>query len=169
MHIAREAQKIVVLGYSGSGKSTLASRLAEEKHIPIMYLDSVHWLPGWQERPNEEMKKLVSQFLDNETSWVIDGTYSGILFERRLRESDCIIVLNTNRFTCLWHNLKRLLRYHNTTRPDLTQGCDEKIDAEFLWWLLWKGRSARKRLLFRNVATEYSDKCITVRNSKTIA
>jgi len=38
--------KIAVNGYSGSGKSTLARRLGELYQIPVLHLDTVHWLGG---------------------------------------------------------------------------------------------------------------------------
>ena len=52
--------KIAVIGYSGSGKSTLAKRISEEYSLPLLYLDTVHWLPDWCERDTEEAQKIVS-------------------------------------------------------------------------------------------------------------
>lgn len=46
--------KIAIIGYSGSGKSTLAQALAVAYNAPALYLDQVHWLPGWVERPAAE-------------------------------------------------------------------------------------------------------------------
>ena len=43
--------KIAILGTSGSGKSTLAKRLGERYGLPVLYMDTVHFLPGWVERP----------------------------------------------------------------------------------------------------------------------
>ncbi len=40
--------KIAVLGYSGSGKSTLARRLGEYFQVPVLHLDVVNFLPGWE-------------------------------------------------------------------------------------------------------------------------
>ena len=61
--------RIAVIGYSGSGKSTLAARLGAAYGVPVLHLDSVHWLPGWVERPREEEKALVRAFLDQNASW----------------------------------------------------------------------------------------------------
>ena len=66
--------KIAIVGYSGSGKSTLAKFLSEKLNLPVLYLDTVHWLPGWQERPKEETKAIVAKFLDENKGWVIDGS-----------------------------------------------------------------------------------------------
>lgn len=43
--------KIEILGTSGSGKSTLAKRLGETYGLPVLHMDTVHFLPGWVERP----------------------------------------------------------------------------------------------------------------------
>ena len=50
--------KIAVIGYSGAGKSTLAKALGERYGAEVLYLDQVHWLPGWRERPADEEEKL---------------------------------------------------------------------------------------------------------------
>lgn len=68
--------RIAIIGYSGSGKSTLAAQLGQSYGVPVLHLDSVHWLPGWVERAREEEKALVRAFLDQNESWVIDGNYS---------------------------------------------------------------------------------------------
>ena len=46
--------KIAILGTSGSGKSTLAKRLGERYGLPVLHMDTVHFLPGWVERPFAE-------------------------------------------------------------------------------------------------------------------
>ena len=47
--------KIAILGTSGSGKSTLAQTLGAAYHAPVLHLDTVHFLPGWVERPLDEL------------------------------------------------------------------------------------------------------------------
>lgn len=42
--------KMAVIGYSGSGKSTLAEYWGRGYHADVLYLDAVHWPPGWTER-----------------------------------------------------------------------------------------------------------------------
>ena len=42
--------KIAVIGYAASGKSTLAARLGEMTGCPVLFLDKVQFVPGWQER-----------------------------------------------------------------------------------------------------------------------
>lgn len=51
--------KIAILGTSGSGKSTLAKRLGERYGLPVLHMDTVHFLPGWVERPFAEEEAMV--------------------------------------------------------------------------------------------------------------
>ena len=84
--------KIAILGTSGSGKSTLAKRLGETYGLPVLHMDTVHFLPGWVERPFEEEETVIRRFLDeNAGGWVIDGNYAGFLQARRLEEADLIV------------------------------------------------------------------------------
>ena len=39
--------KILVLGFSGSGKSTLARNLSNHYNLPLLHIDSIHFLPNW--------------------------------------------------------------------------------------------------------------------------
>ena len=57
--------KIAILGTSGSGKSTLAQTLGAAYHAPVLHLDTVHFLPGWVERPLDEENAIVRRFLDH--------------------------------------------------------------------------------------------------------
>lgn len=94
--------KIAVIGYSGSGKSTLAAALGKEYGADVLHLDSVHFLPGWKERPDEEKRRVVEAFLDSHDSWVIDGNYTKLFYERRTEEADRIVMMLFGRFACLY-------------------------------------------------------------------
>ena len=59
-----EGKTVGLLGPSGSGKSTLAKRLGERYGLPVLHMDTVHFLPGWVERPFAEEEAIVRQFLD---------------------------------------------------------------------------------------------------------
>ena len=108
--------KISVLGYSGSGKSTLAKFLGEKYHADVLHFDAIHWLPGWQQNTPEEKLRLTAEFLDSHDSWVIDGNYSKYYLERRLEESDKIILMLFGRIPCLIRVIKRYFTYKGRTR-----------------------------------------------------
>lgn len=163
-----DRMKIAVMGYSGSGKSTFAKRVSKSLGIPALHLDSVYWDRGWTERDGEEARRLVREFLDNNSSWIIDGNYSKLYRERRLEEADRIILLLLGRFTCLWRVLKRWFTNRGSTREDMAEGCPEKIDLEFILWVLWKGRSAHKQNGLLKLRELYSDKVIVIRTQKEL-
>lgn len=160
--------KMAVIGYSGSGKSTLAAKLAQQQGIEALHLDTVFWLPGWEQRDRTEMRQLVGEYLDSHSDWVIDGNYSRILFERRIEEADRIILMQFSAFACLFRAWKRYRTYRGMTRSSMAEGCPEKMDAEFVRWLLWKGRTKKSRELLRGVQEQYPEKVIWIRNQRQL-
>ena len=137
-------KRVMIIGFSGSGKSTLARRIAELLGCEPTHMDKLHWLPNWTERSNDEKVELLSPILKRE-KWVIDGNYSKVLFEGRMFLADTIIFLDFNRFLCFWRIIKRRIMYNASTRPDMTEGCAEKLDFEFLKWVLSDGRKNRDK------------------------
>ena len=160
--------KIAVLGYSGSGKSTLAYKLGEQRGIEALHLDSVFWLHGWTHRSREEMRGIVGDYLDTRADWVIDGNYSKICFERRMEEADLIVLLQFSALNCLWRVWKRYQRNKGCTRPDMGEGCPEKLDGEFVRWILWKGRDQNTRNLMQSIREKYPEKVVWIRNQRQL-
>ncbi len=160
--------KIAVIGYSGSGKSTLAKFLAEAYGVKVLYLDTVHWLPNWVEREKSESRAIVEKFLNEESGWVIDGSYGALCFERRMDEADTIVFLNFNRFTCLRRALKRKKEYKGRSRESMTEGCNERMSAEFFWWLVFSGRTKKRKEKFKRLVLRYSQKTVVLKNQKQL-
>lgn len=150
--------KIAVIGYSGSGKSTLAKRISEEYSLPLLYLDTVHWLPDWVERDTEEAQRIVSDWMDSHDSWVIDGNYSKYSRERKFEEADYIVFLAFPRLRCLYRAWKRSREYIGKSRDSMTVGCNEKFDREFVLWILKNGRSGEIIKEYRDTGKRYKDK-----------
>ena len=88
---------VAIMGSSGSGKSTLTRKLAKKFQTDVLHFDTVQFLPDWGVRSDEEKKKLTEHFLNTHDSWVIDGNYSKLFYERRMAEADIIILLLFNR------------------------------------------------------------------------
>lgn len=160
--------KIAILGYSGSGKSTLARKLAALHGLPVLHLDAVMFLPGWQTRPQDEQLAIVQDFLDAHESWVIDGNYSDLWQTRRLEEADLVLLLLFNRFASLRRVALRYRRYRGKSRPDVASGCEEKLDAAFVRWVLWGGRTRRKRGNFERIRKNYGAKVVVLKNQRQI-
>lgn len=160
--------KIAIIGFSGSGKSTLAKIISEEYNIPVLHLDTVHHLPQWKERERESELEIVDSFICNNDSWVIDGNYNKVHFERRMEMADHIIYLRLGRLTCFFRAYRRYKKYKNKSRPDMTEGCEEKFDREFISWLLFTGRRRKRRSRFEDVAKRYADKVTVIKTQHQI-
>ncbi|MDO4167574.1 MAG: DNA topology modulation protein [Eubacteriales bacterium] len=161
-------QRNVIIGYSGSGKSTLAQTLGEKYHCEVLHLDCVHWLPGWQERDHTEQNAMISNFLDTHESWVIDGNYRATCYERRMNEATQIIFLDFPRHICLYRAIKRYISYRGKSRESMTEGCMEKIDLEFLWWILHKGRDQKHKKRYQYVCEKYAKKTVVLKNPRAV-
>jgi adenylate kinase family enzyme len=161
--------KIAIIGYSGSGKSTLAKHLGALYRLPVLHLDTLQFLPGWVERTREEKRADLARFLDeNEGGWVIDGSYLKILPERRFSEADRILFLDLPRLACLARVVRRYRTYRGKTRDSIAPGCPEKLDAEFLLWVLFRGRTGKKRRQFRDILAAYPEKVRLLRSQRDI-
>lgn len=160
--------KIAVLGYSGAGKSTLAAQLGQQLDLPVLHLDRVHWLPGWVEQEKETELEQAGQFLDTHDCWVVDGNYLSLWGERRLEEADLILMLQFSRWICLKRVLKRQRQNRGCSRPSMTQGCLEKLDREFLCWILRDGRNAAHREEYRGILARYPQKALRFTSPKAL-
>ena len=160
--------KIAIMGYSGSGKSTLAKELAQIYGADVLHFDSVQFLPGWKVRDEKEKRKMTEKFMDTHESWIIDGNYSKLCYERRMEEADEIVILLFNRFDCLCRAYRRYRQYKNTTRPDMAEGCNEKFDLAFIKWILWEGRSKRARARYGQAVSRYGTKTVVIKNQKQL-
>ena len=160
--------KIAIIGYSGSGKSTLARRLAEQYNLPVLHFDTVQFRPNWEIRPQESKEIMTKTFLDLHKDWVIDGNYSKLYYERRMQEADVIIQLRFNRFSSLYRVTRRYLTYKEGNRPDMAEGCKEKLDLEFITWVLWKGRTKESRQRYESVCARYPEKTIVIKNQRQL-
>lgn len=159
--------KIAVIGYSGSGKSTLARALGERYGIPVLHFDRVHWASGWQERDREEAHRLIHEFME-QPEWVIDGNYTKFEYERRMSEADEIVFLDLSRISCFFRAWKRFFQNRGRTRIDMGEGCLEKMDLEFIKWLLWKGRKTQKEKWLAAGLEKYLNKVTVLRSQKEI-
>ena len=150
--------KIAILGFSGSGKSTLAQTLGEITGAPVLHLDSVQFLPNWEVRDAAEKERMVEEFLDSHSAWIIDGNYRKLSYERRLLEADQIWILLFDRLTRLYRVCRRYRQDRGKNRPDMADGCPEKLDGEFLRWVLWKGCTPEIDQRMRDIVRQYPEK-----------
>ena len=136
-------ERIMIIGCGGSGKSTLARKLGEKTGLPVVHLDKLFWKPGWIESTKEEIDGKILEEIKN-PAWIMDGNYNRTL-ELRLQRCDTVIYLDFSRLTCLMGVLKRVLSTYGTVRPDMAEGCPERIDWEFLLWVWNFNRNKRRK------------------------
>ena len=127
----------MIMGCSGAGKSTLALELGRRLDLPVIHLDWHFWQTGWVETPKEDWADKVRVLLQ-EDRWIMDGNF-GSTMALRMAEAAVIVFLDFPRRICLRRVLWRWWTYRGRTRPDLPEGCPEKIDLEFLRWI-WNFR-----------------------------
>lgn len=159
--------KTAICGYSGSGKSTLARRIGEIEQVPVLYLDTVQFVENWQERNRDEARSIVKSFMEQE-NWVIDGNYTNFFYQERMEAADRILILVFNRFTCLYRAFKRYFRYRNQTRESMAEGCKEKIDLEFVLWILKNGRTRKKQEKLKELKRCYPEKVTILKNQRQL-
>lgn len=134
-------ERILIIGCGGAGKSTLARQLGEKLAIPVVHLDKLFWKPGWTERSDEEFDVLLEQELEK-PRWIMDGNFNRTM-PQRMGKCDAIIYLDFSRFACLRGVLKRVLTTYGKVRPDMGEGCPERIDFEFLKWV-WNFKKTKE-------------------------
>ncbi|QAS52610.1 topology modulation protein [Halobacillus litoralis] len=135
-------QRIMVLGVSsGVGKSTFAKELGRLLDIEVYHLDRFYWEPGWKEAALEDFRARQQEVIQ-EKAWIIEGNYSNT-YDIRADKADTIIYLELPLHVCLFRVFKRRFTYRGKTRADMGEGCEEKLDADFLKFI-WKTYHPRK-------------------------
>lgn len=152
-------QKIAIIGSGGAGKSTLARQLGEILSLPVYHLDALYWKPNWTPTPLEEWEAMQTELLQRD-AWIMDGNFGGTM-RLRLQAADTIIFMDYPNWLCLWRVLKRRWKYQGRTRPDMGEGCPEKIDAEFLSWV-WNYRRTRRPGIVQRLAAYKTSKTILI-------
>jgi len=138
-------RKVLVIGSGGSGKSTFARQLGALLELDVIHLDSLYWSAGWVEMSKSEWRETVAGLL-NRNAWIMDGNYSGTL-EMRLAACDAVIFLDLARVVCLWRLLKRAGLYRNQCRPDMAEGCPERLNLDFVKWVWGYRKRSRPKVV----------------------
>ena len=127
-------ERICIIGCPGSGKSTLAARLAAQTGNPAVHLDQLFWKENWVQRTAAEFDELLAEAL-KQSRWIMDGNFARTL-PLRLGFADTLVVYDLPKWRSLLGYFKRLRRYRGQSRPDMTPGCAEKLDWEFVGYIL---------------------------------
>jgi len=156
--------KISVIGYSSSGKSTFSKRLKSIYNIPLLHIDKIYFETNWVERDTKKVENEILEFTKLD-SWIIDGLYRKIA-TNRFDEADQIFIFNFNRFKCLYGAIYRRIKFHNQVRDSIAEGCKERLNLSFIFWILFKGRTKKSKNLIKHFQKTYKDKVITFKSRK---
>jgi adenylate kinase family enzyme len=149
--------KICVIGYSGSGKSTFSQKLKMIYDIPLIHIDAIFFEENWQVRNETIVQTELANFIHQE-NWIIDGNYSRFVIER-FDLAKTIYIFDFNRIKCFYCAILRRIKYHRKQRDSVANGCNEKLDFEFMFWLLYKGRKKNKKW-FKTIQQMHPNKIV---------
>lgn len=158
-------RRVLVIGSGGAGKSTFAMQLAERTGLPLVHLDALYWRSGWLATVKSEWEALVATKL-REDAWIMDGNYGGTL-SLRLAACDTVVFLDRSRLLCLWRVFRRWLRFAGRSRPEMPEGCPERLTLEFLLWI-WQYPVRRRPGILRRLAAVDGARLIVLRNQADI-
>lgn len=156
--------KIQIIGFSGSGKSTFAKAIGAIYHLPVLHIDTINFGPNWVERDDEAIDHDLTFFVSGE-NWVIDGNYFKHVPER-FQKCNKLFIFEFNRFRCFYNVIKRYFRYRGRVRDSIASGCREKLDWEFIRWVLYDGRKRKPK--FQELLHRYPEKAIVFRNHREV-
>ena len=139
-------QRVLVMGSSGSGKSTFARRLSDVTGLPFVSLDALFWKPGWVESDKAEFRERVTKAA-RQPRWIMDGNFTSHLVELRRDACDTVIWFDLPRRTCMLGIVTRVATSYGRVRPEMGEGCPEKIDFKFLRYVWTFRAKLRPKLL----------------------
>ena len=145
-------KRVIIVGCGGAGKSTLARQLGEITGLPVVHLDKIFWKPGWVPISREEFDAALQVEMAKE-KWIMDGNFDRTL-PARIKRCDTVIYMDFSRIACLLGVAKRILTTYGKVRPDMGEGCPERVDLEFLKWVWTFNKNKRQRYygLFREAS-----------------
>ena len=139
-------ERLMIVGPSGAGKSTLSRDLMPLLELPVIHLDQGFWKEGWVPSELDEWDRRLETIMSEQERWIMDGNY-GSSFHLRMPRAQVIVFLDYPPRVYRFRVLKRIWTYHGKVRPDLSEGCPEKLDWEFLRWVWGFHRSDRPKIL----------------------
>ena len=137
-------KRVMIVGQPGAGKSTLAREVGRITGLPVVHVDKIHWMPGWEERPKPD-KIEMALAEEAKDAWVFEGGLSAT-WDNRLARADTLIHVDFPVSVRMWRVFRRTLREYGRTRQDLPADCPERFSFEF-WHYIWRTRhTGRERM-----------------------
>lgn len=143
------AARVSIVGCSGGGKTTLYTALAKRLDVSHIGMDrEFFWLAGWVMRPRPDQRALIAEAVRRDRG-VMDGTNPSS-FDIRIPRSEVLIWVRMSRFVCLAGVLRRWIAYAGRARPEMAEGCPERIDLHFLRYI-WRFETVHAPLVIANI------------------
>lgn len=153
--------RIAVLGYAGSGKTYLSDYISEKKNIPVLHLDSIKWDKEWKAIDDSLVLPQISDFMAKD-SWIIDGYYKYLLYDKRLEDADMIVLLLLPRLTCFYRAVKR-------TKSRRKDGYKNDLNWWFMKFILFGCRNNERRQTYAEIIDKYKDKTVVLKTNRQVS
>lgn len=128
--VLKNKEKVLIIGPNGAGKSTFATELGKHYDFEVCHLDKLFWQENWNAVAKADFEDKVDNIMSSKKKYIIDGDYFFNL-EKRLEHADLVIWIKIPLFLCVANIIKRRFKYMTNVRPDVTEGCDEKLNLSF--------------------------------------
>ncbi|EAD4257050.1 ATP-binding cassette domain-containing protein [Listeria monocytogenes] len=142
--VLKNKEKVLIIGPNGAGKSTLATELGKHYDFEVCHLDKLFWQENWNAVAKADFEDKVDNIMSSKKKYIIDGDYFFNL-EKRLEHADLVIWIKIPLFLCVANIIKRRFKYMTNVRPDVTEGCDEKLNLSFLLYALKYNKRSGKQ------------------------
>jgi adenylate kinase family enzyme len=120
------ALRVSIIGATGAGKTLLARRLARVLPARVVHMDSHIWGPGWTLRDRAVAEAELQAVLRTEPAWIAEGHLEHAAREM-LELADLVIYLDLSRPRLLRNIVLRWWRHRRRRRPELPEGCEERL------------------------------------------
>ena len=112
----------------------------------MVSVDALFWKPGWIESDKEEFHARLGAAA-RQPRWIMDGNFTSHLVELRRDACDTLIWFDLPRATCMKGILTRVAKSYGRVRPEMAEGCPERIDLKFFHYV-WTFRKRVRPKLF---------------------
>ncbi|HAC0123453.1 TPA_asm: AAA family ATPase [Listeria monocytogenes] len=142
--VLKNKEKVLIIGPNGAGKSTFATEHGKHYDFEVCHLDKLFWQENWNAVAKADFEDKVDNIMSSKKKYIIDGDYFFNL-EKRLEHADLVIWIKIPLFLCVANIIKRRFKYMTNVRPDVTEGCDEKLNLSFLLYALKYNKRSGKQ------------------------
>ena len=126
-----------MIGNAAGGKSTLARHLARRHTLPVIEVDRLLWLPGWQLAPEADYARRHAEIVAQER-WVIDGLGRQDSIAERLARSTEIVLIDMPIWMHFWLCAERQFQWAQGKLEHPVAGIAEMPTTRSMFESLWE-------------------------------